>query len=421
MTSRRGTLTTRGGAFVGSGIVLVAGGVLLGLVDLTRAGTLLLAAAAAALFVVPPRRLSFGVSRRVKPDRVSVGEAATVTVLIRPQGRWRAPAGLAEEHLPAALGARPRVLIGPLARSGGSRFQYTVRPQARGIHRVGPLHVEAVDSFGLTSRSVATSGEDALVVLPRVHPLQASRHLLGGAGSEGPIPRGPATRGEDDQTVRVYREGDDLRRIHWPATARTGELMVRQEDRPTRRQALILLDSRASAYPGPQGEAAFEWAVSMAASVAAHLARQAYSVRMVTADSATPAGARVDEDLDATLLRLAGIDLTPGSSVRPVLHLAQEASAGCGLVVAIVAGFDDDTIRVLASLRPHGAHGLAFVLHPGGPTDPGGAAGGSAHRRASATLAGLRASGWGGTAVGDGASPAQVWAAATATATGALR
>ena len=57
-----------------------------------------------------------------------------------------------------------------------------------------------------------------------------------------------ALHGEDDQTVREYRDGDDLRRIHWPATARTGELMVRQEDRPAKRRAVVVLDSRSSGH-----------------------------------------------------------------------------------------------------------------------------------------------------------------------------
>ena len=56
--------------------------------------------------------------------------------------------------------------------------------------------------------------------------------IIGGLGSEGSVPHMIALHGEDDVSVREYRDGDDLRRIHWPATARTGDLMVRQEERP---------------------------------------------------------------------------------------------------------------------------------------------------------------------------------------------
>ena len=51
-------------------------------------------------------------------------------------------------------------------------------------------------------------------------------------------------------TIREYRDGDDLRRIHWPATARTGDLMVRQEDRPAKRRAVVLLDPAPGAHGG---------------------------------------------------------------------------------------------------------------------------------------------------------------------------
>ena len=49
-------------------------------------------------------------------------------------------------------------------------------------------------------------------------------------------------------STREYRYGDDLRKVHWRATARTGQLMVRLEERPWRAQATLLLDTRARAH-----------------------------------------------------------------------------------------------------------------------------------------------------------------------------
>ena len=50
--------------------------------------------------------------------------------------------------------------------------------------------------------------------------------------------------------MRGYQEGDDLRRIHWPSVARTGELMIRQDEASRRAGGLIYLDSR-EALLGP--------------------------------------------------------------------------------------------------------------------------------------------------------------------------
>ena len=95
-------------------------------------------------------------------------------------------------------------------------------------------------------------------MLPRIIPLGSGRPPGSGIGAEGAIPHMVALHGEDDVSIRAYRDGDDLRRIHWPATAKTGDLMVRQEDRPARRRAVVVLDSRASGHRGT-GSARARW------------------------------------------------------------------------------------------------------------------------------------------------------------------
>ncbi|OLP72781.1 hypothetical protein BJM39_09955 [Salmonella enterica subsp. enterica serovar Javiana] len=107
----------------------------------------------------------------------------------------------------------------------------------RGRHRLGPLGVRLRDPFGLSTRVAAISGSSDILVLPRILPLGGGQPPGSGVGAEGAIPHMVALHGEDDVSIRSYRDGDDLRRIHWPATAKTGELMVRQEDRPARRRA----------------------------------------------------------------------------------------------------------------------------------------------------------------------------------------
>ena len=49
--------------------------------------------------------------------------------------------------------------------------------------------------------------------------------------------------------TREYRHGDPMRRVHWAATARHGELMVRQEESVTTPEATIILDQRLAAFP----------------------------------------------------------------------------------------------------------------------------------------------------------------------------
>ena len=86
--------------------------------------------------------------------------------------------------------------------------------------------------------------------------------------------------------MREYRDGDDLRRIHWPATARTGELMVRQEDRPAKRRAVVVLDTRAVGHGGSGRSSSLEWCVTPRRRVTAHVVDAGYAVHLLTADAA---------------------------------------------------------------------------------------------------------------------------------------
>ena len=100
--------------------------------------------------------------------------------------------------------------------------------------------------------------------------------------------RQPAARvragSAEDVTVREYRRGDDLRRVHWRSSARTGELMVRREEQPWQSRATLFLDNRTHAHRGHGAASSLEYAVSAAASVALHLAQRGFMVRLVTAD-----------------------------------------------------------------------------------------------------------------------------------------
>jgi uncharacterized protein (DUF58 family) len=171
-----------------------------------------------------------------------------------------------------------------------------------------------------------------------------------------------ALHGEDDVSIRAYRDGDDLRRIHWPATAKTGDLMVRQEDRPARRRAVVVLDSRASGHRGTGSASSLEWAVTAAASVTAHLCEQGYAVHLVTDETADDGRARSAIDLDHALEVLAMAHPGQLEQFAEVLHAAHPVTSSGGLVIAIVTELDEDLARQVAALRQPGGTGLAIVL-----------------------------------------------------------
>jgi len=81
--------------------------------------------------------------------------------------------------------------------------------------------------------------------------------------------------------MRPYVEGDDLRRIHWPSVARSGELMIRQDESTRRSTAVLFVDTRDTAV-GQTHTPCFEKVISGAASLGILLMRYGFSVKLAT-------------------------------------------------------------------------------------------------------------------------------------------
>ena len=394
------SLTRRGRAFALLGLALLIAGPGLGMTDLTRIGLLLLLLPALTLVLIRRHPLGFEVTRRPVPSRVEIDQPATVELTVTNPSRVRSPALVAEEHIDVVLGDRPRWVIPSLARGQAHTVAYEITSPTRGLHPLGPLSLAVCDPFGIADRFVTLRSRAEILVLPRVVPLGSAGVGARGVGSEGTIPHMVALHGEDDIAVRDYRDGDDLRRVHWPATARTGSLMVRQEDRPAMRRAVVILDSRASVH-GPSVSDSLEWSVTMAASVVAHCERLGYAVHLVTA-SPRPGIGRESEGLTASLEALALVTPGPDEDLDGVLHTAGPVVGAGGLVVAVVGSCADETAPSIASLRAPGGTGAALIVDATtrSPSPP---------RLASASPEGtaqiLRSAGWHTTVVG----PATPW------------
>ena len=413
---RRAGLTTRGQAFLGAGLTLIIAGVGLGLRDFTRVGALICLLPLVAL-LLDRKPLAVRVTREAQPATVEVGEVAYVQVTYVHEGPGTTSLLLATEPVPPDCGASPRATLGALGPGGARALRYAVQPQHRGRRLLGPTMILARDPFGLTARYVPVGRAHELLVVPRTWPLEHVRARGGPAGSEGERPYVIATRGDEDQSVREYRDGDDRRRIHWPATARTGEFMVRHEDRPGRRRAVVILDTRASAFPGPggTGRAGFEWAVSAATSIVVHLISEGYAVTLVTGgvsiggEDASGDAITTGDPADAARTFLAHGAIVE-TSKRPSLSLAIASAraivTAAALMVLVVgdepqlaAGGNDD-LHELAALRPPGGDCRAIVVR-------------SSNDPVSPTLELLRRAGWAATAAHPSSGIPEAWTAVT--------
>jgi len=358
-------------------MTLLVGGLLLGFSDITRVGGLLSVLPLLAAVTIRRRSTMVQVTRSVHPTRLVVDQTASATVVFENLSGRRTQLQLAEEHVDPVLGDPPRFVLPPMEPGDIREVDYEIRSHVRGRHRLGPLTLRVRDPFGLATFAASLSGSTEVLVLPRIEVLGGERPRGVGVGAEGDVPHMVALHGEDDVSVRAYHDGDDLRRIHWPATAHRSALMVRQEDRPARRRAVIVLDSRADGHRGSGALGSFEWAVTATASIAAHLCGLHYSLQLVSSETTAGGEAAQPIEIDDALAALTVAQLGPAQQFDEVLHWAHQLSSTGGLVIAIAADHDESVLSRIAALRRPEGIGLLFLLdsdsfaggRPGPPAD----------------------------------------------------
>src|SRR5207249_7697881 len=139
--------------------------------------------------------------------------------------------------------------LSPLEPDVVNRAAYRLPTEHRGIIEIGPLEVIVGDPFALAASSTEAAPRAALTVYPKVDDIVAVPHTGGDdphAGADHPSALGRS--GEDFYALRPYVVGDDLRRVHWPSTARRDELTVRQDELPWQGRVTGLLDVRRTAH-----------------------------------------------------------------------------------------------------------------------------------------------------------------------------
>lgn len=211
------------------------------------------------------------VARRF-PARAFVGDRVTVNLTVRNGSRLPIPWLEVEESLPMELRtgdvSADALSLGPREER---HFPYTLTCRRRGYYTLGPLRIETGDLLGLERRELIANEPNPLIVYPRVVPLPELGLPTRSALVTLP---GPSPLFEDPSRivgVRDYRPGDSPRRIHWPATARTGRLAVKQYQPAIARETLLCLDLDSRDYDARARHDAAEMAVVVAASLAHHM------------------------------------------------------------------------------------------------------------------------------------------------------
>lgn len=399
-------LTTRGRSFLAAAIAAAVSALILGERDLLRVAVLLAVLPLLAAWYVGRSRYKLACTRSLEPGRAPVGSSARV--VLRLQNMSRLPTGtmLLEDRLPYALGSRPRVVLERLGAHQASSVAYTVRADIRGRYSIGPLMVRLTDPFGLCELTRSFPSIDKLTVIPQVSALPRVRLAGEYAGTGESRARSVAVHGEDDAATREYRRGDDLRRVHWRSTARTGELMVRREEQPWESRATVVLDTRLYAHRGEGPTASFEWAVSAAASIAVHLREAGYKLRLVT-------GTGIDIDAAESggegliLDTLADVKAEQNGDVSVLVEHVRRRNDG-GLVIGLFGALTVAEAELLGQLRGNGATCIGFAIDSSTWVPSSGSAPETDREHAAASLALVR-SGWKSVPVTHGDTLPALW------------
>ena len=352
-----GALTTRGKTFLAIGGAAVVSGFALDEADLLRIGVLLMMLPLLSAIGATRARYRLSCNRQLVPRRVPAGHPAEVRIQLSNISRLRTGLLLAEDATPLVAGNRQRFVLESIEAAGHRELSYQVRLDQRGKYTIGPLQIRVADVFGLVSIGRSFATKSTLVVTPTITPLPrvAIPGSRLGDGESGM--RTVAAAGEDDIAPRAYRDGDELRRVHWRSTARYGELMVRREEQQWHNRALLLIDARRRAYTGSGPGSPFEFAVGAAASIGVHLAAQGIETRLVTdSGEVTPAGPAAESLLErlSVIQPTRNIDLGRG--------LATLRASSRGQVIAVTGMLSPSQARQLAASHRGTAPAMAVMV-----------------------------------------------------------
>ncbi|MDI7275880.1 MAG: DUF58 domain-containing protein, partial [Anaerolineae bacterium] len=323
--------------------------------------------------------------RETLSSRSQVGKVAEERFLLHNRGPlpklWvevRDHSDLPEHRASMALSS-----LGP-----GRRRGWTVRTTCwrRGRYRLGPLTIISGDPFGLFVRRQRLTATSSIVVYPLTADLPRFGSLTGELTGGGAVHRRTHYITPNVSGVREYYPGDTFNRIHWPSTARTGRLIVKEfELDPTAdvwlfvdMEAAVQVERREDGGRAP-GELALlagrqvaldpsteEYVVAVAASLTKHFIEHNRAVGLLAhslhREMVQPD--RSERQLTRILETLAVIRARGHVGIAQLLSAEGAAFGRNSVAVVITPSTETGWVAVLRNLRRRGVRGAGVVVDP---------------------------------------------------------
>lgn len=322
------------------GAALVAGGVLAHWSPLFVVGAgMVVLVVASGVYVL--RRPHLDIERAVEPPRVEKGLPAIAVIHASNLSRRALPPVVIEQRLG---GVAVRAELPRLRRGEESLRTYRLPTSTRGVFDIGPVEMPRTDPFGLCRTVQSMGSPQRISVHPRVLALRPlptgeSRNLEG--PSSDASPQGSVTF----HRLREYAVGDDLRMVHWPSTARVGQLVVRHNVDTAQPYTVVLLDLDPARYSAET----FEEAVDAAASAVGSMSVGKAPVQLRTT-SGDRIGGPAYRDPRAAVDYLTEVEPSAEGSLEAQLVLLRRDRGGTALVI-VTGTLDAAVVPASAALR----------------------------------------------------------------------
>lgn len=320
-------------------------------------------------------------TRRTNTDRAHVGELVVDQIEITNQSRLSKLWIEVTDHSTLPDHRLSRVVS--LAPGATIRWRAKTLCTRRGRYYLGPVVLQASDPFGLFERHVVIPQTQELLVYPALVDLTNVRVVAGELPGGNALQKRTPFVTPNVAGVRQYQPGDSFNRIAWSATARTGQLMVKEFELDPSMDVWLVLDGDrtqhsaltlsqvvgSSLAPGDSTlwlDSTEEYAVTIVASLARFFLGVNRSVGLIS-QGASPIVLPPDRGPRHLVKILEFLALFRADATTPLQELlaAEQVRFGRRSAVIVVTSSTNETwVRALAELVAHSVHCIAIVVEP---------------------------------------------------------
>ncbi|MFN0109243.1 MAG: DUF58 domain-containing protein [Blastocatellia bacterium] len=225
------------------------------------------------------------------PNHIFVGEPAAFEITVKNNKRLLPSFSLSvdlveERSLPNSKSSQQQAIalsfFPVLPARSSARSSIERRFDRRGIYPVTGFLINTGFPFGFIEQRRFIEWPSEIIVYPQPEPVENFAHLLPLA--TGRIESRAKGRGSDLYAIRPYLASDHHHHVDWKATAKTGQLMIREFTREDDWRVTVIFDSRVEpqSVDEPGFAEKFERAIAVAAGVANHFINLNGEVRLLT-------------------------------------------------------------------------------------------------------------------------------------------